>query len=123
MLAAIDMRDGRKEKAIDRLIGVKKHGKKDPVMWGTLCYACLQANRQDQALESINEALNVKQLVESRPLIQLRSAIQNGKGKKFKWAKNFGQPWLQIFPEHASNKMMMAQAQSGSRKTFPMPRR
>ena len=123
MLAAIDLREGRKDKAIERVLAVRKHGKKDPVMWGLACYACLQANKRDQALEIVNEALGVKQLEQSTPLLQLRSAIQNGKGKKFKWAKAFGQPWLQVFPEHASNRMMMAQANAGSRKTFPMPRR
>ncbi len=123
MLAAIDLRNGKKERAIERIIAVKKHGKKDPVMWGLACYACLQANDTDRALSLINEALEVKQLEQSTPLLQLRQALQNGKGKKFKWAKMFGQPWLQYYPEHASNKMMMAQANTGSRKTFPMPRR
>ena len=123
MLAAIDLREGKKDRAIARIMAVKKHGKKDPVMWGLACYACIQANKTDRALEIINEAIGIKQLAESTPLHQLRTAIQNGKGKKFKWAKTFGQPWLQYFPEHASNKMMMAQANSGSRKTFPMPRR
>ena len=123
MLAAIDLREGRKDQAIDRLLSVRKHAKKDPVMWGLACYACLQANKKDQALEIVNEALGHKHLEQSTPLLQLRSAIQNGKGKKFKWAKSFGQPWLQVYPEHASNRMMMAQAGAGSRKTFPMPRR
>jgi hypothetical protein len=123
MLAAMDLREGKKERAIERILAVKKHGKKDPVMWGLACYACLQANKNDQALQIINEAIGIKQLAESTPLHHLRNAIQNGKAKKFKWAKVFGQPWLQYYPEHASNKMMMAQANSGSRKTFPMPRR
>jgi len=123
MLAAIDLRDGNKDKALERVLGSKKHGKKDPVMWGLICYIAIQSNKKDQALDYINEALTVKQLASSAPLLQLRSSIQNGKAKKFKWAKAFGQPWLQYFPEHASNKMMMAQAQSGARKTYPMPRR
>jgi hypothetical protein len=123
MLAAMDIRTGAKAKAVTRMIEVKRNGKKDPTMWGVLVYSCVQAGEMDQALQFVTEALGTKDLGSSTPLLALQTAIQNGKGKKFKWAKTFGQPWLMFFPEQASNKMLQGQMYAGSRKTYPMPRR
>ena len=123
MLAAMDIRTGAKAKAVTRMTEVKRAGKKDPTMWGVLVYSCVQAGDMDLALQSVTEALASKDLGNSAPLLALQTAIQNGKGKKFKWAKTFGQPWLMFFPEQASNKMLQGQMYAGSRKTYPMPRR
>jgi hypothetical protein len=123
MLAAMDIRTGAKDKAVIRMAEVKRAGKKDPTMWGVLTYACVQAGDTNLALKSVTEGLGHKDLANSAPLLALQTAIQNGKGKKFKWAKAFGQPWLMFFPEQASNKMLQGQMYAGSRKTHPMPRR
>ena len=123
MLAAMDIRTNNRSKAVKRMLGVKKVGKKDPIMWGVLAYACVQDGQVDLALESINEALGGKELAESGPLKAIQGSLQNGKAKKIKWAKTFGQPWLMYFPEQATAKMMQGQMYAGNRKTYPMPRR
>ena len=123
MLAAMDIRTGAKDKAVIKMQGVKKSGKKDPTMWGVLVYSCVQAGDMDLALQSVTEGLSNKDLSSSAPLLLLKTALQNGKGKKFKWARAFGQPWLMFFPEQASNKMLQGQMYAGSKKTYPMPRR
>jgi len=123
MLAAMDIRTGAKDKAVSRMQEVKRAGKKDPTMWGVLTYACVQAGDLDLALKSVTEGLSNKDLANSAPLLSLQVALQNGKGKKFKWARTFGQPWLMFFPEQASNKMLQGQMYAGSKKTYPVPRR
>jgi predicted Zn-dependent protease len=104
MLSAIDLRDGRKDQAVSRLAGCHKYGKKDAVMWGLYAYACTQDGDIDRALRVTNDGL--KTLPDSRPLKDLKKALANGKVKKFKWARAFGQSWLQFFPEQVSNKQM-----------------
>ncbi len=117
MLAAIDIRDGKKEKALERLEGCHKHGKKDAVMWGLYAYASTQAGDLDRALAISNDALGA--LPDSKALKDLKSALANRKIKKFKWAKVFGTPWLQFFPEQASQKHM----QGGQGQRGYVPRR
>ena len=118
MLAAIDLRDGKKAEAVKRLEACHKYGKKDAVMWGLYAYACSQAGDLDKALAVSNDGLGV--LPDSKALKDLKSALANKKIKRFKWAKVFGQPWLQFFPEHASQKQMMGgQAGRGQRGFVP----
>jgi tetratricopeptide (TPR) repeat protein len=120
MLAAIDLRDGRKEEALVRLEACHKYGKKDAVMWGLYTYACAQAGDLDRALSISNDALQA--LPDSKALKDLKSALANRKIKRFKWAKVFGAPWLQFFPEQASQKQMGG-AQGGRGQGGFTPRR
>jgi len=118
MLAAIDLRDGKKDSAVNRLQSCHKYGKKDAVMWGLYAYGCTQAGDIDRALRVTNDGLAV--LPDSRPLKDLKRALANGKIKKFKWGRVFGNPWLQFFPEQITSKQMQGgQGMRGQR----MPRR
>jgi tetratricopeptide (TPR) repeat protein len=125
MLALLDARDGEHAAGVARLEKAKFLGKRDPLMWALLIHLQLEQSDTDGALASAGEALKV--LPESKALKELQGAIANDRVKKFKWDKQFGDAWLQFFPEEAyqravrANKQQLIQARRGM--GAPPPRR
>ncbi len=123
MLAALDLRQGKQDAALERLGKMKLLGRKEPLMWGVTTYIRLKAEGAESALKTVAEARKV--LPDSGPLKELQQALANDRMKKFKW-NVFGQGWYQFYPEHVQQggpggRQQAPQFRGG--KTYPMPRR
>ena len=57
MLAALEHRQGNKERALSAMADLKSHGGKDPVFWALYAYFAVEAKDRDLALSVINEGL------------------------------------------------------------------
>ena len=124
MLAALDLRQGKKDEALKRLEKMRLLGRKEPLMWAVTAYVTLKAKGANDALKVVADARKV--LEDNGPLKELQQALANDKMKKFKW-NVFGQGWYQFYPEHLQQGAMGGGRQQAPQfrggKTYPMPRR
>ena len=118
MLAALEHRQGNKEKALERMDELKGHGGKDPVFWALYAYFAVESKKRDLALAMINEGL--KKCENSPGPMGLQKAIANKKKLKM---KAFAPTWYQYFPEQMPRSMMQANAQQHRGMSIPQPRR
>ena len=118
MLAALDHRQGNKEKALSAMADLKGHGGKDPVFWALYAYLAVESKRRDLALKMVNEGL--KKCENSPGLIGLQKAIANKKKLKM---KAFAPTWYQYFPEQMPRSMMTQNSQQHKGMSIPQPRR
>jgi len=123
MLAALELREGNKDLAVEHMAKAAKYGKKDASMWALYVHCLLSAGKRDRALGVIAEGL--KKTDNAGSLKQLQQAVANDRMRKFKWGKVFGQAWYSYFPEQMPRKQLMAaqEAQMRGRKSYPQPRR
>ncbi len=118
MLAALDHREGEKDRALSRMSELVSHGGKDPVFWALYAYIAVEAKQRDVALKVINDGL--KKCKDSPGLKELQQSIANKKKLKM---KAFAPTWFQYFPEQMPRSMMTQYAQQQGGMRYPQPRR
>ena len=118
MLAALDHRQGQKEKSLDRMADLVSHGGKDPVFWALYAYIAVEAKKRDLALEVISKGL--QKCKDSPGLVDLQKTVANKKKMKM---KAFAPTWYQYFPEQMPRSQMQAYAQQQRGMSIPQPRR
>ena len=118
MLAALDHRQGNKERALSGMADLKSHGGKDPVFWALYAYIAVEAKDRDLALSVINEGL--KKCKDSPGLLDLQKTVANKKKMKM---KAFAPTWYQYFPGQMPRSQMQAHAQQHRGMSIPQPRR
>jgi uncharacterized protein HemY len=118
MLAALEHRQGNKEKALELMSELISHGGKDPVFWALYAYLAVESKKRDLALEMLSEGL--KKCKDSPGLLDLQKSVANKKKLKM---KAFAPTWYQYFPEQMPRAQMQATAQQHRGMSIPQPRR
>ncbi len=116
MLAAIEYRERKLDRAVRIMEKISGPAKKEAVFWGLYAYMLVERGKRDQSLDVL--ARGMKAMPDSEALKAMRNMVSNKKKLRM---KIFGQMWYTFFPEHMSMRRYAHMAQQG--KTFPMPRR
>ena len=127
MLSCIDHREKKHDAALERLDGLRFHGKKDPMYWGLFAWLALKSGDRERALKLANEGAGINE--SSEALKQMAAALANKKPVR---VDGFAPGWYQFWPEHspqyqdaqkAANKHGKAPNQRRGGYSFPQPRR
>ena len=118
MLAALHLRDGEKDQAIECLKKVRGPGGSDPMFWGVYAWALHVSDRKSDALLELNAGLEKNK--NSPALTNMIQSIQNKEPLDF---TGFGMNWFMFFPEHLTPSIAMKlQAQMDDGANQPMSR-
>jgi len=118
MLASIDYREKKMDKALERMEKAEAGGRKDPLYWALYAFIAVEAGKRDQALEVLSRA--VDKVPDSKALKSMADSVRNKKKLKM---KAFAPGWYNFFPEQMPRQMATQSMPKRGGYSYPMPRK